>query len=206
SGGLLLRHQLAIARRASGAAGDGSRAGGPGGGVTADPAKIQREMADVLGAGDPNALAAMFSLAIDRAGRSTSRALALAGTCHRGFADHFSADHPFVWLCQMAVGAFTLDDGRAAEGLDICAGAADGLGARLGPTHPWTLAAELHLARAHGVNGRYDTAGEVAAGVVAKAAELLGSGHPVHRTARAAVEAADRGAPLPVHHVDVPCT
>ncbi|MEV4257632.1 tetratricopeptide repeat protein, partial [Spirillospora sp. NPDC049652] len=205
-GGLLLRHQLAIARRAAGGPFDGSSPGPPGGPGAADLSKVQREMAAVLGAGDPNALAATFSLAIERAGRSTSRALALAGTCHRGFVDHFSDDHPFVGLCQMAIGAFTLDDGRAAEGLRVCADAAEGLGDRLGESHPWSMAAVLHLARAHGANGRYRKAGELAADVAARAAELLGETHPVHLTARAAVEAADQEVPLPVHHVEVPCT
>lgn len=199
-GGLLLNHQLAVARRSSGRGSSGRVSG------TSDLAKVQRQMAAVHGPEHPTTLSVTFSLAIERAEQSRTRALMLAEICRQGYTDHFSEDHPFVWLCRMGIGAFTLDDDRAVEGTAHCESAAKGLVDRLGETHPWSMAAVLHLARAYGALGQFQDAGRLAAGVASRSAELLGERHPIHRTAAGGVEAADRKVPLPVHHVDVPCT
>ncbi|MFD0688639.1 FxSxx-COOH system tetratricopeptide repeat protein [Actinomadura fibrosa] len=151
-------------------------------------------LGDLLGAEHPSTRAAELTLAVEYAvAGNLAAARGRAKECGDAFAAAGYCDaHPVVQLCRVDLGAFLLE-GAAPDpdqALGILEDARATLSGSLGDTHPWTVTARLHEARALADLGRFDRAREYA-DLVTAAAESLDDGEPYHRAAGAVLEAAE---------------
>ncbi|WP_267935546.1 FxSxx-COOH system tetratricopeptide repeat protein [Saccharothrix sp. S26] len=144
--------------------------------------KALRDYRELLGPHHPYTLGCALGFAADhrRVGVDPELAVELARTASTGFQQHVGLrdDHPFVALCRLGLGLALRAAGDHAGAVSHVEAATAALRARLGDTHPWTLASAVDEARVLAAAGEPDRAAELIADTHTDCLEFLGHDHP----------------------------
>ncbi|CCH33644.1 FxSxx-COOH system tetratricopeptide repeat protein [Actinosynnema sp. NPDC047251] len=144
--------------------------------------KALRDYREVIGPDHPYTLGCALSFSADhrRVGGEPELAVELARTALEGFRglDGVRDHHPFVALCRLGLGLALRAANDHAGAVANTSSAAETLRARLGDTHPWTLAAAVDEARVRSAAGDVDEAARQIAEAHADCVEFLGPDHP----------------------------
>ena len=153
---------------------------------------VRREYRRLEGEDHPYTLACTLSLAAAKrmVGDDPALTVELARTALDGHRERVGLidEHPFVALCRVGLGLALYAAGELGEAVNQLDAGRDTLRERLGEVHPWTLAAEVDLARV-------TYSGNVAAVRAAyeDCARFLGATHPHTVIAEGNLEAACAG-------------
>lgn len=144
--------------------------------------KALRDYRELLGPHHPYTLGCALSFASDhrRIGTDPELAVELARIALTGFRQHVGLrdDHPFVALCELGLGLALRGAGDFTGAVSHVEAATGTLRARLGDTHPWTLAAAVDEARVVAAAGDADRAAELISETHTDCVEFLGHDHP----------------------------
>ncbi|CAL9394212.1 hypothetical protein SUDANB95_01313 [Actinosynnema sp. ALI-1.44] len=150
--------------------------------------KALRDFRELVGSDHPFTLGCRLSFANDhrRVGGDPDLAVELARTALDGFAalEGVRERHPFLALCRLGLGLALRAAGDHPGAVANVEAAAAVLRARLGDTHPWTLAAAVDEARVRMSAGETEAATALITAAHADCVEFLGPDHP-HTTAAA---------------------
>jgi tetratricopeptide (TPR) repeat protein len=141
---------------------------------------------DRLTSGHPWTIACAISLAADhRAAGNPDVAVQLVTECVHHYRHDVGLDehHPFLALCEVAIGRHLLAGGEVTKAADFGGTGRHRLRDRLGANHPWALAAEVNLAAILAAQGNLTEAVALVNEAYHRLRESVGVSHPYTRTA-----------------------